>query len=60
MFFVECKETGMIYSGFVYVLLWNLSLMALMVKISRYGNPPDSIVFQNISQRVLRPKDTSR
>jgi len=42
MFVVESKEKGMIYNGFVCMLLWNCSLMTLMVKIFRHGNPPDS------------------
>lgn len=59
MFLVESKEKGMIYNGFVCMLLWNCGLMTLMVKIFRYRNPPDSAAFQNISQQVLRPIDTS-
>lgn len=59
MFPVESKERGMIYNGFVCMLLWNRSLMTLMVKIFRYGNPPDSTALQNISHKMLKPIDTS-
>lgn len=59
MFLVESKERGMIYNGFVSMLLWNGSLTTLMAKIFRHGNPPDSTALQNISHQILKPIDTS-
>lgn len=41
------------------MLLWNCSLSILMIKIFRYGNPPDSTAFQNVSHQVLMPVDNS-